>query len=280
MAPVGTGVMAHTMLWQFTSVGASYVNCPDPTAENMLEIVEKIPVSVIATRPEIAAKIAYDSEMITKARNSKVRVLAMGGSYLSAERRKQLEYAWGADCYNLLGMSEVFGPIAAECAQKDGMHYFDRYLMIEVLDPVTKKPVSEGAPGIAVYTTLWDKGFPLLRYWTDDYVRIDASPCPCGSKLPRIYYLGRKADCIRTEKGLVFSEQVENVLFAHDMLGEFQISRSEEGYSVEVESEELASPPVMIADLLTELLCSPVSVQMIPLGTLRQDGSKIHILQS
>ena len=78
----------------------------------------------------------------------------------------------------------------------------------------------------------------------------------------------------------MFSEQVENVLFAHDMLGEFQISRSEEGYSVEVESEELASPPVMIADLLTELLCSPVSVQMIPLGTLRQDGSKIHILQS
>ncbi len=31
MAPIGTGVMGHTMLWQFATVGAGYVNCPEPS---------------------------------------------------------------------------------------------------------------------------------------------------------------------------------------------------------------------------------------------------------
>ena len=54
MAPVDTGVMAHTMMWQFTTMGAGYVNCPVPSPENMIETVTKVPVTVIATRPSIA----------------------------------------------------------------------------------------------------------------------------------------------------------------------------------------------------------------------------------
>ena len=36
MAPVGTGVMAHTMLWEFSAVGAGYINCPEPSPKNMI----------------------------------------------------------------------------------------------------------------------------------------------------------------------------------------------------------------------------------------------------
>lgn len=279
MAPVGTGVMAHTMHWQFTTVGASYVDCPEPTAENMLEIVKKVPVTVVATRPAIAARVAYDSETITQARESSVRILAMGGGYLSAERRKQLEYVWDAECYNLLGMSEVFGPVAAECTQKNGMHYLDRFLLIEVLDPVTKEPVPDGSPGIAVYTTLWDKGFPLLRYWSDDYIRIERTPCPCGSKLPKVYYLGRMADHINTGNSLVFPEQVENILFSYDLTGEFQVVYYEKDYSVEVESEEIADPPEGVTAALSKLLAGNVVVKLIPFGALGRGETRIHFLR-
>lgn len=44
--------------------------------------------------------------------------LLMGGGFLSSERRKILEDAWGAECYNMFGMSEMFGPMAGECKQK------------------------------------------------------------------------------------------------------------------------------------------------------------------
>ena len=78
MAPVGTGVMAHTMLWEFSTVGAGYVNCPEPSPINMIEIIEKIPVTVIATRPNIASSIAYNPELCSIAQCSSVKKLAVG----------------------------------------------------------------------------------------------------------------------------------------------------------------------------------------------------------
>ena len=46
MAPVDTGVMAHTMMWQFTTMGAGYVNCPIPSPENIIDTI-----SISAKRP-------------------------------------------------------------------------------------------------------------------------------------------------------------------------------------------------------------------------------------
>ena len=85
--------------------------------------------------------------------------------------------------------------------------------MIEIINPKTMEPVSEGEAGVAVYTTLWDKGFPLLRYWTDDVMYITHEPCACGRDLPRLFYLGRLNDSYEIEGTYVFPENVENILF-------------------------------------------------------------------
>lgn len=147
MAPVDTGVMAHTMMWQFTTMGAGYVNCPIPSPENMIDTVTKVPVTAIATRPSIASGVAYNPLMQQLAQKSHVKKLLMGGGFLSAQRRKLLEKAWDAECYNMFGMSEMFGPMAGECRNKNGLHYLDNYLMIEIVDPKTGDPVEEGTPG-------------------------------------------------------------------------------------------------------------------------------------
>ena len=114
MAPVDTGVMAHTMMWQFTTMGAGYVNCPVPSPENMIDTVTKVPVTVIATRPSIASGVTYNPLLKKMARDSKVSKLLMGGGFLSSERRKLLEQSWGAEFYKMFGMREMFGPMAGE----------------------------------------------------------------------------------------------------------------------------------------------------------------------
>ena len=91
MAPVDTGVMAHTMMWQFSTVGAGYVNCPLPTPENIIDTINKVPVTVVATRPSIASCVAYSPIIQKMAANSKVNKLLTGGGFLSEERRKLLE---------------------------------------------------------------------------------------------------------------------------------------------------------------------------------------------
>lgn len=272
MAPVGTGVMAHTMLWEFNTMGAGYVNCPEPSPQNMVEIVEKVPVTVIATRPNVASSVAYIPEMRARARASHVRMLALGGGFLSDARRRLLEDAWDAECYNCFGMSEMFGPMGAECRHKDGLHYLDKYLMIELLDPVTRTPVAEGQPGVAVYTTLWEKGFPLLRYWTDDLMVIDRSPCACGSTNPRFRYLGRLADCYVMDGAYVFPEQVENLLFDHGFLGEYRVVQDGDVFTVYTECPE-AKDTSEIQSLLTELFHGrEVRVTLAGIGELGYKG--------
>lgn len=272
MAPVGTGVMAHTMLWQFNTVGAGYINCPEPSPQNMIDMINNVPITVIATRPNIASSIAYFPELIKIAKKSKVSKLALGGGFLSRERRKMIEEAWKADCYNCFGMSEMFGPMAAECKRKNGLHYLDKYLMIELIDPVTKKHVKDGKPGIAVYTTLWEKGFPLLRYWTDDFMVIDRTPCECGNLNPRLYYLGRLADSFICNQGYVFPEQVENILFESGLRGEYKVLLESGTYQVFSETNQKIEGNCALQKLKHLFQSENVNLIPVAIGVLNFSG--------
>lgn len=270
-APVDTGVMAHTMMWQFTTMGAGYINCPIPSPENIVDTITKVPVTVVATRPSIASGVAYNPYITEIARNSKVKKLLMGGGFLSSERRKLLEKSWNAECYNMFGMSEMFGPMAGECRKKNGQHYLSDYLMIEIVNPTTGKPVNIGEIGMAVYTTLWDKGFPLLRYWTDDLMTLDFSKCECGSVNPRLFFKGRLNDCFIINGEYVFPENVENILFKYGHYGEYQVELTNKRYIVKVESGEKVINEDMVKELM-KILDGNCSVHIVMPGSLNYDG--------
>lgn len=271
MAPVDTGVMAHTMMWQFTTMGAGYVNCSVPSPENIVDTITKVPVTVIATRPSIASGIAYNPVIQQMAQKSHVKKLLMGGGFLSAERRKLLEKSWDAECFNMFGMSEMFGPMAGECRKKNGLHYLDNYLMIEIVDPLSGKPVDEGKPGVAVYTTLWDKGFPLLRYWTDDVMIITKEKCPCKCEYPRLFYLGRLADCYMVDKKYIFPENLENILFRYGFIGEYSAEKTNNEFLIKTEGSRNDIQPEMMAEI-RELFRAEVQVEIVPPGSLSYDG--------
>lgn len=271
LAPVDTGVMAHTMMWQFTTMGAGYVNCPIPSPENIIDTITKVPVTVIATRPSIASCVMYNPYITEIAKKSHVSKLLMGGGFLSDERRKLLEKSWNADCYNMFGMSEMFGPMAGECRKKNGQHYLSDYLMIEIVDPKTGNPVKVGEVGVAVYTTLWDKGFPLLRYWTDDLMKLDFSQCECGSSNPRLFFKGRLNDCFIIDGEYVFPENIENILFKYGHYGEYFVEQSKNGYSVKVESGDSVIKEEMLEELKS-ILGSECSVHILTPGSLNYDG--------
>lgn len=271
LAPVDTSVMAHTMMWQFTTVGASYVNCPEPTPENIVAVCESVPVTTIATRPSVVSSIMYNDELCMSAKKSKVNKLILGGGYLSEERRKLLENIWGADCYNLLGTSEMFGPMAAECMQKDGLHYPKDYIMIEVLDPITCKPVEPGSWGIAVYTSLWHKGFPLLRYWTGDLVMVTDETCDCGCDMPRIRHKGRFQDVIKIDGQYIAPDTVENLLFSNGAVGEWRLVNENTGIILKTEAQESINETVICAEL-ERLFKQQVRIERYKPFELRFDG--------
>lgn len=93
------------------------------------------------------------------------------------------------------------------------MHYWDDYIYIEIIDPVTGKVLPDGELGEIVITTLVKEGAPLIRYRTHDLSRIIPGECPCGSKFPRLdTIMGRTDDMMKIKGVNVFPSQIEEIL--------------------------------------------------------------------
>lgn len=150
----------------------------------------------------------------------------IGSERWGEKMRKRIAAELGVELYDIYGLTEVYGPgIAVSCDYENGMHYWDDYVYIEIVDPKTGEPVPDGELGEIVITTLRKQGAPLIRYRTHDLSRKLPGECPCGSKYPRIdTVVGRTDDMIKVKGVNIFPSQVDELL--KDIEGassEFQI---------------------------------------------------------
>ncbi|MGN1417975.1 MAG: phenylacetate--CoA ligase family protein [Acutalibacteraceae bacterium] len=275
LGPIGSPIMGHCMMWQFHAMKMGMTLCPEPSPENMIDVIQSLPVTDIATLPQVASFMAAKPEWREIAANSSVERLVLGGDFLSEARRKLLEETWNAKVYNSFGMSEVFGPIGNECIEHNGFHYFDKDLYIEIVSEKTGKPVAPGEIGVGVYTTLWEKGFPLLRYWSGDLLRLIPQPCPCGSSLPRFEFFGRMADCVQLSDGTWISpRQVEELTLPNGLI-HCQVQLRKEASACLIYDEAGAKPTEDLILQLKQLLsCDSITVEPMPLEKMQLRGLK------
>ena len=164
------------------------------------------------------------------------------------------------------------------------MHYWDDYLYIEIIDPVTLKPVPDGEEGEVVITTLVKEGAPLIRYRTHDLSKIIPGECPCGSKFPRLGQIkGRTDDMVKIKGVNVFPSQIEEVLSEiKDASSEYQIRISHlDGKDSMRLYVEAVSGRVDFADLAKEITekvkgklgFTPI-VKIVELGMLPRSEKK------
>jgi phenylacetate-CoA ligase len=119
------------------------------------------------------------------------RGVVYAGEPLGARARQVVE-GWGLELFVQTAVGDVGA--ATECREHDGCHFWEDTAFIEVLDPDGTEPVPDGERGELVSTTLIDKVAPLVRYRSDDLVRVTRDPCACGRTHGRVWPLGRKGD--------------------------------------------------------------------------------------
>lgn len=138
----------------------------------------------------------------------------IGSERWGEKMRQRISNELGIELYDIYGLTEIYGPgIGINCKHNTGMHYWDDYIYIEIVDPVTLKPVPDGELGEIVITTLVKEGAPLIRYRTHDLSRIIPGTCPCGSEFPRLdIIMGRTDDMIKIKGVNVFPSQIEEIL--------------------------------------------------------------------
>ena len=245
--------------------------------------------------PSYAARIyeVMQEVGIDPRRDTKLKTLIIGAEPHSDEQRKRIENMLGVKAYNSFGMSEMCGPgVAFECPEQNGLHIWEDYYIVEIIDPETLEPVPEGEVGELVLTTINREGMPLLRYRTRDLTRILPGECPCGRHHKRLDRMKGRSDDMIILKGVnIFPIQIETVLLQFKELGtDYLITLesldSNDEMTVEVELSQMFTDDYARLQLLTreitrrlkdEILVTP-RVKLVPKGALpKQEGKAVRV---
>ena len=207
-------------------LGAMVIPMGPGNTEKQLQMMQDMGSTVLCSTSSYALLLSEEIEKRGIKDKIRLKKGVIGSERWSEKMRQRIAESLGIELYDIYGLTEIYGPgIGINCRYNTGMHIWDDYLYLEIIDPVTLKPVPDGEFGEIVLTTLVKEGAPLIRYRTHDLSRIIPGECPCGSKYPRIdTIMGRTDDMMKIKGVNVFPSQIEEILQAFpEVSSEYQI---------------------------------------------------------
>ncbi|HRH73120.1 MAG TPA: phenylacetate--CoA ligase [Zoogloea sp.] len=226
-------------------LGALSIHAGTVPSERLLAILRQFQVTAMWTTPSYAWYLGETAikEGIDLRKDLAVRRIFVAGEPGGSipETRQRIEDLWGASVYDYYGLSDIFGSCAGMCEEKDGLHWAEDHILVEVLHPDTNEPVEEGGRGELVLTTLRKTARPMVRFRTGDIVSFTSEPCGCGRTSIRLQGVhGRLDDMLIIKGANLFPSDVEAIARRdHDFTGEYRLIVERENHldrlSVELE---------------------------------------------
>lgn len=207
-------------------LGAMAIPMGPGNTEKQLEMMVNLKSTVLCSTSSYALLLTEEIEKRGIKDQIHLKKGVIGSERWSEKMRKRIADGLGIELYDIYGLTEIYGPgIGINCEHNTGMHIWDDYLYLEIIDPKTGENVPDGEWGEIVITTLVKEGAPLIRYRTHDLSRIIPGECPCGRKYPRIdMIMGRTDDMMKIKGVNVFPSQIEEVLGGFEEISsEYQI---------------------------------------------------------
>ncbi len=207
-------------------LGAMVIPMGPGNTDKQLQMMQDMESTVICATSSYALLLAEEIQKRGIRDKIKLKKGVIGSERWSEKMRQRISTELGIELYDIYGLTEIYGPgIGINCEKESGMHYWDDFIYLEIIDPVTGKNVPDGEIGEIVITTLVKEGAPLIRYRTHDLSRIIPEKCSCGRCYPRIdAIMGRTDDMMKIKGVNVFPSQIEEVIGSFDEISsEYQI---------------------------------------------------------
>lgn len=207
-------------------LGAMVVPMGPGNTDKQIQMMIDLKTTVLCSTSSYALLLAEEIEKRGLRDKIHLKKGVFGSERWGDKMRETIAEKLGIELYDIYGLTEIYGPgIGINCVHNQGMHYWDDYLYLEIIDPKTGKNLPDGEVGEIVITTLVKEGAPLIRYRTHDLSRIIPGTCACGSKFPRIdTIIGRSDDMMKIKGVNVFPAQIEEVLKTFpEISSEYQI---------------------------------------------------------
>jgi len=280
-------------------IGALVIPAGAGNSKRQIQLMRDFETTAIHIIPSYALHLStvFQEVGVDPRRDTKLRIAFLGAEPHSEKMRRKIEDLYGFKAFNSYGLSEMNGPgMAFECPEQNGMHIWEDNYIVEIIDPVTLKPVPDGKEGELVTTTLLREGMPILRYRTKDLTRVIPGPCECGRTHRRIERFKGRTDDMMILKGVnIFPIQIEKKLMDVPGVGtNFQIILERKGFNdemivkVEVASEffdgdllKLERLQRRITDELKgDILITP-NVELVEPGSLpKTEGKAVRVIDN
>lgn len=267
-------------------LGAMAVPMGPGNTDKQLQMMMDLETTVITATSSYALLLAEEINKRDLKKKIHLKKGVIGSERWSEKMRSYIRENLGIELYDIYGLTEIYGPgIGINCSEQSGMHYWDDYLYIEIIDPKTGKPVPDGEEGEIVITTLVKEGAPLIRFRTHDISRIIPGQCNCGRTYPRLDVIkGRSDDMFKVHGVNMFPSQVEELLGLVDgVSSEYNINiahdeeKNKDIILVTVEAEgrvNFEKTGGIIRNLFKSRIGVTPKITVVPIGTLPRSEKK------
>ena len=265
-------------------------------------MMKRFGVHHILTTPAYLTRIT--SVLMERGLDPKTEFPLLKGITLSTEPFSvqwalRMEELWGTVIHDIYGSTQLNLNYAITCkygAVPDSefgyYHLADFFALVEVLDKDTDEPVKYGEWGEPVVTTFSRKAMPLVRFRSNDRVRLlPPGLCDCGRAASSIWEVGtvsRYDDMIKIKATNVWPQTVDEAVFSFEEIDEYngRVFISESGHEVAkvlFEFKKMALDEKAKADIIQklgsrikELTQVTMKVEEVPQGTLPRFEYKVR----
>ncbi|WP_127108880.1 phenylacetate--CoA ligase family protein [Pararhodobacter zhoushanensis] len=259
------------------AVGAAVLPAGTGQTELQVRAARDIGTTAYAGTPDFL-KIIQDKADEMGERLSITKAVVGGGALFPSLRQYYADR--GITCRQCYATADL-GNIAYETDAMEGM-IIDDGVVVEIVRPGTGDPVPHGEVGEVVVTTL-NADYPLVRFATGDLSAIMPGLSPCGRTNLRIKgWMGRADQTTKIKGMFVRPEQVADFVSHHDEVARARVIATREGEKdvMTVRIETRASNPALYETTLMNTLKLRGKVELVPPGTLPNDGKVIEDLRS
>jgi phenylacetate-CoA ligase len=196
LSPPGT--FRNLMDPGYQALGAVVIEV-DTWMGKMHEVVEALrtyrPAYLQMMYPQMVELEHLAEKVDLKEAFSSLKGASCAGQPLSRKMRERIRDDWGIDVYEYTSAADT--GTAWECREHDGFHLWEDTVFaecVEVDEGGGWRDTPEGDLGELVATDLDNRAAPLIRYRSEDLVRLSRDTCGCGRTHARMWVAGRRGD--------------------------------------------------------------------------------------
>ena len=261
-----------------------------------IDMMKRFDVKHILTTPAYLARITsicMERGLDPKEAFPHLKGITMSTEPFPVEWALKMEEIWGTTLHDIYGSTQVNLNYAITCKygvvpdSKYGYyHLTDYFALVEVLNRETGEPVDFGGWGEPVVTTFSRQAMPLIRFRSNDRVRLlPPNLCDCGRTSRALWEAGtisRFDDMIKIKATNVWPQTVDEAVFSFYEIDEYngRVFITDDGLEMARVSIEFKKTPLdnnTKADIIKKLHARikevtqvTMQVEEVPFGSLQR----------